>query len=132
MSRSTGDPNLPIETLREALTVRRVFGEAYTVGETTVIPVARVMGGSGMGYGMGSGRDPQAASEGPNAEGSGGGGGVGLCAWPAGAYVIRDGEVTWKPAFDLNLAVIGGQVLGAVVATSVACALRAKFRRRMF
>ncbi|UFU02647.1 hypothetical protein LQF12_14340 [Ruania suaedae] len=130
MSRSTGDPNLPIETLREALTVRRVFGEAYTVGETTVIPVARVIGGSGMGYGSGSGRE--AASESPNAEGSGGGGGVGICAWPSGAYVIRDGDVTWKPAFDLNLAVMGGQVLGAVVASSIACALRAKFRRRMF
>ncbi|SEE62672.1 spore germination protein GerW family protein [Ruania alba] len=132
MSRSTGDPNLPIETLREALTVRRVFGEAYTVGETTVIPVARVIGGSGMGFGSGSGRDPHGSSGEPNAEGSGGGGGVGMCAWPSGSYVVRGDEVTWKPAFDLNLAVAGAQALAGVVAVSVACALRAKFRRRMF
>ncbi|UFU06007.1 spore germination protein GerW family protein [Ruania halotolerans] len=130
MSRTAGDPNLPIETLREALTVRRVFGEAYTVGETTVIPVARVIGGSGMGYGSGMGRDPQGTTDGPSAEGTGGGGAVGMCAWPSGAYVVHDGEVTWKPAFDVNLAVLGGQALAGVVAMSVACALRAKFRRR--
>jgi hypothetical protein len=27
---------------------------------------------------------------------------MGLVARPAGAYVVRDGAVSWQPAFDLN------------------------------
>jgi hypothetical protein len=33
------------------------------------------------------------------------GGGFGLVARPVGAYVIKDGEVSWRPAFDLNRAI---------------------------
>ena len=39
------------------------------------------------------------------------GSGFGLHARPIGAYVIRDGEVRWEPAFDLNRAIVIGQVL---------------------
>lgn len=124
-----GDPRLPIEAARDALTVKRVFGDAYEADGVQVIPVAKVYGGSGMGYGDGTGQGP--AGEGaPHAEGSGGGGGFGVVARPAGAYVIRDGKVSWQPAVDVNRAILGGQILGAVVAVSVACVLRARLRRR--
>jgi hypothetical protein len=46
------------------------------------------------------------------------GGGFGLVAWPAGAYVIKDGEVTWRPALDLNrLAAAAASVVVAVLVT---------------
>ena len=100
--------DLIAETARDVLSVRRVFGEAYTAGDVTVIPVAKVMGGSGMGFGTGY----QAAAEVP--EGEGGGGGFGVRAKPAGVYVIQGDSVSWQPALDVNRMALGGQVLGAI------------------
>ncbi|TDE88814.1 sporulation protein [Occultella glacieicola] len=124
-----GDPRLPIEAARDALTVKRVFGEAYSSDGATVIPVAKVYGGAGMGYGDGAGMGPSGEGA-PHAEGSGGGGGFGVLARPAGVYVVRDGKVSWQPALDVNRAILGGQILGAIVAVSVACVLRTRLRRR--
>ncbi|HIZ36341.1 MAG TPA: hypothetical protein H9815_11230 [Candidatus Ruania gallistercoris] len=128
------DPNeqasKPIDAAHDALTVRRVFGESYEADGATVIPVARVVGGAGMGYGSGMGRDPKSETGGPNAEGTGGGGGFGVCAQPAGVFVIRDGEVTWKPALDLNLAILGGQVLAGIIAVAAACTARSRAKLR--
>jgi uncharacterized spore protein YtfJ len=81
---------------RDTMTVKRVFGEPYERDGVTVIPVARVMGGGGGGGG--EGRDAQEGG----ASGSGYGGGFGVNARPVGAYLIRDGDVTWRPAVDLN------------------------------
>src|SRR5215210_2503547 len=79
-----------VTTTRDAMTVRRVFGEAQERDGVTVIPAAVLRGG----VGGGGGQDEQGQR--------GEGGGFGLVARPAGAYVIRDGAVTWHPAFDLN------------------------------
>ena len=76
-------------SLREGMNVTRVFGEAYEKDGVTVIPVAQIGGGGGAGGG------------GTEAEG-GGGGAFGLGAKPVGVYVIRGGEVSWKPALDVN------------------------------
>jgi uncharacterized spore protein YtfJ len=77
---------------RDALTVRRVFGDPIERDGVTIVPAAVVRGGAGGG--------------GDNE--NNGGGGFGLQARPAGAYVIRDGEVTWRPAIDVNrLALLG-------------------------
>jgi uncharacterized spore protein YtfJ len=70
----------------DAVTVRRVYGEPVESDGVTVIPAAAVRGGAGGG--------------GDN-EGNGGGG-FGVVARPIGAYVIRDGQVSWRPAVDLN------------------------------
>jgi uncharacterized spore protein YtfJ len=65
-----------VATARDALTVRRVYGEPYEKDGVTFIPAARVSGGGGGGGGT-------------DDEGVGGeGGGFGLSARPAGAYVI--------------------------------------------
>ena len=69
---------------RDAITVRRVFGDPIEQDGVVVIPAAAVGGGGGGG--------------GDNEDN--GGGGFGLRARPVGAYVIKDGEVTWKPAID--------------------------------
>lgn len=61
-------------------------------------------------------------------EGEGGGFGVG--ARPAGAYVIKDGNVRWMPAVDVNriIAVLGVVVLVLLVTRTRIVRIRAKAR----
>ena len=33
---------------------------------------------------------------------------------PVGAYVLRDGELRWESALDLNRVILGGQVVAVV------------------
>ena len=88
-----------ITTARDAITVKRVYGEPYERNGLAVIPAAAVLGGGGGG---GSERG----------EHSDGGGGFGVQARPIGAYVIRGEQVSWQPAFDLNRVIFGCQLLG--------------------
>jgi uncharacterized spore protein YtfJ len=89
-----------IATARESMTVRRVYGDPYEKDGVTVIPSARVSGGAGGG----GGHDEQGQE--------GEGGGFGVQARPAGAYVIKDGQVRWMPAVDVNRVM---SILGAVL-----------------
>jgi uncharacterized spore protein YtfJ len=73
---------------RDAVTVKRVYGDPVERNGVTVIPAAAVRGGAGGG--------------GEGGESGGGGGGFGIAARPVGAYVIRDGTVSWRPAIDAN------------------------------
>ncbi|WP_022916995.1 spore germination protein GerW family protein [Ruania albidiflava] len=130
MTDADSQASKPIDAAREALTVRRVFGEPYEADGVTVIPVARVLGGAGMGYGSGAGRDPRSSESGPIGEGSGGGGGFGVRAVPAGVFVVRGGDVTWKPALNLNRAILGGQLLAGVIAVAAACTARTRAKLR--
>ena len=77
---------------RTSMSARRVYAKPVKLDGVTVIPAARVSGGAGGGGGEG---------EGPEGQGPGSGGGFGVSARPVGAYVIRDGDVRWKPAIDL-------------------------------
>jgi uncharacterized spore protein YtfJ len=85
---------------RDAITVKRVFGDPVETDGVTVIPAARVGGGGG------GGGDSD----------NNGGAGFGLGARPVGAYVIKDGEVTWKPAIDVNRIIALALMLGIVLA----------------
>jgi uncharacterized spore protein YtfJ len=76
-----------LQGARDAITVRRVYGEATEAEGVTLIPAAMVLGGGGGG----------------GDEAGNGGGGFGLAARPIGAWVIRDGDVSWRPAVDLTL-----------------------------
>jgi uncharacterized spore protein YtfJ len=96
---------------KETLTVRRVFGEPYERDGVAVIPAARVAGGGGGGGGHDS-----AGQEGE-------GGGFGAQARPAGVYVVRNGEVSWRPAVDVNRLFA---VLGAVAITWLVTRARAE------
>ena len=89
-----------ISSGRDSMTVKRVYGEPYERNGVMVIPAAEVMGGGGMG----TGDQPDGST--------GGGGGFGLRARPVGAYVVRDDQVSWQPAFDLNRVILGCQLLG--------------------
>jgi uncharacterized spore protein YtfJ len=93
------------------LTARRVFGDAIERDGVTVIPAARLRGRAG----------------GKRAEGRGGGArraGLKLSARPAGVVVIRDGNVSWHPAIDVNRIVAGGQVVALTIAALVYLARR--------
>ena len=79
-----------ISNARDSLTVKRVYGDPYEKDGLTVIPAASVSGGGGGG----AGHDEKGQE--------GEGGGFGMTARPAGAYVIKDGEVSWRPALDVN------------------------------
>ena len=83
-----------ISGVRDVISVKRVYGEPYEKNGLTVIPAAAVRGGGGLRRG----------EEGRH-------GGFGVVARPCGAWVIRDGEVEWKPVVDANRIVLGGQLV---------------------
>jgi uncharacterized spore protein YtfJ len=83
----------------ESFTVRRVFGEPYEKDGVTVIPAARVQGAVGGGGGQA-----------PGGEG-GTGTGFAMNTKPFGVFVMKDGEVTWRPAVDVNRMILGGQLV---------------------
>jgi uncharacterized spore protein YtfJ len=82
---------------RDAMAVKRVYGDPIERDGVLVIPAAAVRGGGGGG----------------SDERQNGGGGFGLQARPVGAYVIRNGEVEWEPAVDVSRIALAG--LGALV-----------------
>ena len=96
---------------RDALTVKRVFGEPYEKDGLTIIPAARVQGA----VGAGGGEDPQT-------QGKGSGGWLRHDRPPGRAFIIRNGELTWRPAIDATRIAIGGQVV-AIVALLAARAI---------
>lgn len=100
-----------IKGVRDALTVRRVYGDPYDVEGAMVIPVARVAGGAGGGGGEG----PEEGED----KGSGFGTGFGLAATPVGVYEVKDGSVEWKPAIDVNVIARGGQILAGIITICV-------------
>jgi uncharacterized spore protein YtfJ len=85
---------------RDAISVRRVYGDPIERDGVVVIPAAVVGGGGGGG---GDSEDN-------------GGGGFGLRARPVGAYVIKNGEVSWKPVFDPSRLTIGWQIVAGIAA----------------
>ncbi|MCY1023787.1 spore germination protein GerW family protein [Pyxidicoccus sp. MSG2] len=116
-----------IDRARDSITVKRVYGEAIHQKGVTMIPAALVAGGGGGGGGEGL-APQQAGVEGEASKASGSGGGFGLRARPAGAFVIREGSVTWIPAVDVNRIVRGAQWLAgtALVLFGINRILRAR------
>ncbi|WP_055502600.1 spore germination protein GerW family protein [Nonomuraea pusilla] len=120
-----------VERSKDTATVNRVFGEPIRHGDVLVIPVARV--GQGGGGGQGRSKGPREAGAGeaaaPEAASEGSGGGFGFGAAPMGVFVVKDGEVTWRPAVNVNQIVLGGQVVAVVLLLTVRAVLK-KWRRR--
>jgi uncharacterized spore protein YtfJ len=103
-----------LEGAREAITVRRVYGDPIERDGITIIPAADVMGGGGGGS--------------DSAEN--GGGGFGMWARPVGVYVVRDGNVTWQPALDGSRIAIMGMVTAIVTMLVLRSVAKAVFGRR--
>jgi uncharacterized spore protein YtfJ len=108
-----------IAQARDALTVKRVFGDPYERDGVTIIPAARLQGAAGGGAGEDGGGDS-----------SGSGGGFGLTARPVGAFVVRDGDLHWRPAVDVNRIVLGGQVVAVVALLTLRAILKARAKAR--
>ena len=89
-----------LEGARDAITVKRVYGDPVEGEGVTIVPAAAVGGGGG-----GGGDD----------EGNGGGG-FGVKARPVGAWVIRGDEVAWRPAVDVNRIAVYAFLLGLAIA----------------
>jgi uncharacterized spore protein YtfJ len=106
-----------------------VFGEPVSREGVTLVPVAKLNGGGGGGSGEGP---PAGQSEGRATQftGRGNGGGFGLSARPVGAFVIKNGSVSWRPAFDLNKVILGGQLVALAALLTVRTIVRARSRRR--
>ena len=107
-----------IAQARDTMTIQRVFGEPYEKDGVTIIPAARVQGGAGGG----SGDDPQG-------QGRGSGSGFGMTARPVGAFIIRGGELSWRPAVDVNRIILGGQVVVIVALLTLRAIVKARARR---
>ena len=103
-----------VNQMRDAITVRRVYGEPYQEDGVTIIPAAHVVGGGGGGGDtLGNG-----------------GSGFGMSARPVGAWVIKDGDATWRPSLDLNRAILMGQIAGIVMLLTLRSILTAWAKRR--
>lgn len=100
-----------MEGVRDAITVKRVYGDPIERDNATIIPAAAVMGGAGGG-------------EGGEGEAQGTGTGFGVRARPVGAYVMKGGEVTWQPAFDLVRVVMAGIMFAGLAAVMMAGVMR--------
>ena len=99
-----------IRGTQDSMSVKRIYGEPIERDGLTIIPAAKVTGGGGGGG---------------DAENNAGGG-FGVRARPVGVYVIKDGDVRWEPALDLNRIILGGQI----VAIFFLLVLRAALKRR--
>ena len=96
-----------ITQAHDAMTVKRVFGDPYEKDGVTIVPAAWVAGGAGGGG---------------DAQGNGGSG-FGLAAFPVGAYIIKDGNVTWRPALNVNIIALAALLTFRTI-------VRARARRR--
>ena len=147
-------PGFITQAAHDTLNVSRAFGPAYEHDGVRVIPVARVMGGTGSGYGGGSlaaGPGRSASRDGAdqhtdgadgaddaaghhrrgvdasgNGDGYGGGGGFGAQVKPLGFVVITDSGARWQPTIDVNRAILGGQAVLALAVLTTGYVLRAR------
>jgi uncharacterized spore protein YtfJ len=120
---TTTQSGAALQDIRETVerAAGKVFGEPIHQDGVTVLPVAAVATGGGAGGGS-------APSRGGDKAGgqTGEGGGFGLMAKPAGAFVIKGGSVKWRPAFDANRVIMGGQIVAVVALLVIRAIVKAR------
>lgn len=99
---------------RDAINVKRVYGDPIEKNGVTLIPAAKVRGGGG------GGGDKE----------NNGGGGFGITARPVGAYVIRGEEVSWVPALDVTRTATLGMLTGIISLLVLRSVIKAVFGKR--
>lgn len=100
---------------RDAMTVKRVYGDPIERDGMLVIPAANVVGGGG------GGGDKE----------NNAGGGFGVRATPAGAWIIRDGEVEWEPAVDATRIATLGMLVAIVFLWTIRSIAKSQAKARM-
>jgi uncharacterized spore protein YtfJ len=91
--------------------VQKVFGEPIEKDGVLVIPVASIRGAFGGGESTPA-PGGEAGPAAPAALAAGWGGGGGWSATAAGAYVLKNGEISWVPAADANRTILIGCLTG--------------------
>jgi len=114
-----------------SMVAKRIFSEPIERDGAVLILAASIRGGGGGGVGQTS----------EDRKGEGSGGGFGLVARPAGAFVFKQGRVSWRPAIDVNRVIIGAQLVAATLLFTIRSVLRSRmfasalrprlFRRRL-
>lgn len=99
---------------RDVMTVKRVYGDPIERDGIMVIPAAKIRGGGG------GGGDKE----------NNGGGGFGVTAKPAGAWIIRGGDVEWEPAIDATRIATLGMLVAIVFLLTVRSIGKANARAR--
>ena len=123
MTQATRKDSGVLETIRDVIdstAAGRVFGAPITQDGLTILPVAKVSGGGGGGGGTSPAEDGRDAS--------GSGGGVGTSAKPLGVFVIKDGNVGWRPAVDVNKVIVGGQIIVVAALLLIRAMIKARTR----
>jgi uncharacterized spore protein YtfJ len=92
--------NMPevLDQVRSSIEAKRVYGDPVHENGVTVVPAASVRGGGG------GGTDEEGAA----------GGGFGIAGNPTGAWVIKEGAVSWKPAIDATKVLVIGELTAMV------------------
>ncbi len=121
-----GSPFDVLSGVRDSIAAGTSIGEPVRTPEVTVIPMVRVSGGGGGGGGTGK------AGSHDTDEQSGSGAGFGLQSRPLGAFVVRGSRVRWRPAIDVNRAILGGQILGAIALLVAGSVARQMMHRRHY
>lgn len=96
----------------------KVFGAPISQDGLIVLPVARITGGGGGGGGTGP------AADGGQSQGTGGG--IRVTARPLGVFVIKDGDVAWRPAIDIGRVILGGQLVAITALLVVRALIKAR------
>ncbi len=110
-----------LEGARDAITVRRVYGDPVERDGILVIPAAAVRGGGGGGGGNGTQ---------PSGElGEGTGFGFGMEAHPVGAFIIDNGDVRWEPAVDRPREMLTYATAAAITIFALRSLVRPRRRR---
>ena len=123
MTQATRKDTDVLETIRDVIdgaAAGRVFGAPITQDGLTILPVAKVRGGGGGGGGTSPAEDGRDAS--------GSGGGVGTSAKPLGVFVIKEGNVGWRPAVDVNKVIVGGQIVALAALLMIRAMIKARTR----
>ena len=100
---------------RDTMTVKRVYGDPIERDGMLVIPAANVVGGGG------GGGDKE----------NNGGGGFGVSATPAGAWIVRDGEVAWEPAVDATRIATLGMLVAIIFIWSIRSIAKSRDKARI-
>jgi len=111
------DPQAILQRVEDVMTARRVFGDPVQVDGVTVLPVATVGGGGGGGHKE-------------HSPGSEAGVGFGLGVRPAGVFVVRDGDVKWRPVVNVNRVILGGQIVGLAALLTFGSVMRHWLKNR--
>ena len=123
MTQATRTDTDVLETIRDVIdgaAAGRVFGVPITRDGLTLLPVAKVSGAGGGGGGT-------SPADGHDASGSGGG--MATSAKPLGVFVVKEGNVGWRPAVDINKVIVGGQIVVVAALLMIRAMIKARSTR---